>query len=451
MTRKPASFLLAAALLSVPAALAVRCKSADSPQNAKPKPIEIAIVKTWKDLLAQPQVDLEKFGKVRLGVESPKASTHGCVTVYALVDGQEGYVTGFPPQEAVGPLRVEVTLELESKKLQSSEKVMVEPHPRGTLLYRQCVPACEDSAVTVHLFSPEGTEVARTKIPQGDVAKHPWSPFGRSDDALNEKELDRAGAIEIFDEDLTAPGEGWAIPKFDGTQPLAYAVEIGGSSVRHFHEDDPLPPLTFERPPAPTDIKLPLAEDRRIAALIEQLGDEDVDARNAAEVALWRSMDTAHAILIKRLDHKDPEVRARILELLRPFEPQLTIRIADGVIWVESKRNMLINEARESFLARWWVNGKPFMPAKVVELMKISRDMQKAMAPALEAGLKVKFDLKKLGAKSGDTIGIQLLLCPDGWRYQHLEIAELEKAIEIVKTELLKTPTASNVVEWKVP
>jgi sugar phosphate isomerase/epimerase len=67
------------------------------------------------------------------------------------------------------------------------------------------------------------------------------------------------------------------------------------------------------------------------------------------------------------------------------------------------------------FLARWWVNDKPFVPAQV----KKSWEMMGYGLVLQEKDLRVPlgFAPDRLGAKPGDRIGLQLLYCPGGWNW----------------------------------
>lgn len=377
------------------------------------------------------------------------------MTLYALVIGQEVFAHEYPSDEYLGSLRVEVHADDASVCKKELIKVALEHerHRKGILFYRQHAALGGDGSVTVKLFDQDKQVVAHAKIEKAGAAIHPWSPFGWPDEQKEAQEERLFGGVR--EEDVTAPDSGWARPKFDGTKPLVYSEEIDGALVRHFYEDDGLPALMQDRTAVPANINLPEAERTRLDALIVRLGDEDVGERDAAELALWHSMDTARAVLAKRVIDKDPEIRARILELLRPFEPKLAIRFTGDAILVESKLGMDIEHARKNFLVRWWVNGKPVVSDHAGPgVERSTNEMLSSQAPDTAFKLKLKLNLEKLGAKSGDNIGAQILFCPYGWEYDMEMVKMLEKMERsqiLEESELLKTPTASNIAEWKVP
>jgi hypothetical protein len=81
----------------------------------QPRPATLAVVKTWKDLQAQPAFDLGDGVKVRLGLEGDKAPQYGGVLLYCLA---EGYV---PPnsgsgREPLGPVFVTFTFDKEKNQ-----------------------------------------------------------------------------------------------------------------------------------------------------------------------------------------------------------------------------------------------------------------------------------------------------------------------------------------------
>ncbi|MBI3828579.1 MAG: hypothetical protein HY291_03630 [Planctomycetes bacterium] len=455
MTRPSRTCLLACALLCAAAILAVRGDEAEAVKKDVPerKPAEMAVVKTWKDLLAQPEIDLGKSGKVRLGIEAAEASAGGSVTLFALVEGEEAFEGEHSDDESLGMLGVKVQREGEKKLVQELQKsAFEEERSRGLLLYRQMVAMDDSGAVTVKLLAHGGKEIAFAKIALKEEKVHLWSPFAWPDDAKEAMEEEQSLAPVIRSEDVAAPGTGWAEPKFDGTVPMICAESADPSADRHFRPEEPLPSLQFDRPNVPKEIKLSDAKAKRFEELLERLGDEDVGVRDAAEIELEHDIDSFRAALAKRLEQNDPEIRARILELLRPFGPKLTIRFSGDAILIESKLGMEIEGANESFLVRWWVNGKPVIPSNEESLQKVHDAMKKMSDSAVSAfQLNVKLNLDKLGAKSGDTIGVQVLFCPHGWK-SDIQLAELDKIDRMHHdTEIFDVPTASNIAEWKVP
>ena len=77
--------------------------------------------------------------------------------------------------------------------------------------------------------------------------------------------------------------------------------------------------------------------------------------------------------------------------------------------------------ADERFLVRWWVNGQPFAPRLAPMAFSRSYFMRhngiQTASLATQITFQVEFHPEHLGAKKGDQIGVQLLLCPRGSEY----------------------------------
>ncbi len=71
------------------------------------------------------------------------------------------------------------------------------------------------------------------------------------------------------------------------------------------------------------------------------------------------------------------------------------------------------------FLARWWVNGKPFVPKQSDTLWEFSGYGR--VSEEKELRLEFEFRPERLGAKPGDKIGLQLLHCESQWAWCGLE------------------------------
>lgn len=110
---------------------------------------------------------------------------------------------------------------------------------------------------------------------------------------------------------------------------------------------------------------------------------------------------------------------------------------------IRSTTEMIVARPDWHFLARWWVNGKPFTaPAG----QSIS-DQNGLIITGRRIDITFEFDGADVGAKSGDTIGLQLLHLPDGWRVVH-SFAEARLAAEEVSVEV---PRLTNRIEFQVP
>ena len=77
--------------------------------------------------------------------------------------------------------------------------------------------------------------------------------------------------------------------------------------------------------------------------------------------------------------------------------------------------------ADEKFLSRWWVNGQPFTPKfapmEFSSFYFMRHNGMQSAALGTQITLQDEFHPEHLGAKKGDQIGVQLLLCPQGSEY----------------------------------
>ena len=84
---------------------------------------------------------------------------------------------------------------------------------------------------------------------------------------------------------------------------------------------------------------------------------------------------------------------------------------------LESDRPMGVSMAREHLLARWWVNGEPWMPGELAELEAFAHEGSGRYVENRRLQVDLDLDPTALGAESGDRIGLQLLHVPRGWSH----------------------------------
>ena len=103
------------------------------------------------------------------------------------------------------------------------------------------------------------------------------------------------------------------------------------------------------------------------------------------------------------------------LPKLNPETPasSLTLRGDANELVIESTVEMVVSRPDRHFLARWWVNGKPFFVSRAVESRAEGSGLI-AVGKRIRVGL--DFDSTKFGAVKGDRIGLQLLHLPHGWQ-----------------------------------
>jgi hypothetical protein len=91
-------------------------------------------------------------------------------------------------------------------------------------------------------------------------------------------------------------------------------------------------------------------------------------------------------------------------------------------------------------LGRWWVNGEPYLP-KPLETTFSDQNGMVRRGRCLE--IQLDFDRKRIGAKPGDRIELQLMYLEHGWRW----IADFEM-LQASHGRLLQLPVLLNKVQW---
>ena len=102
-------------------------------------------------------------------------------------------------------------------------------------------------------------------------------------------------------------------------------------------------------------------------------------------------------------------------------DPNTKLQVSGAMLIVTLDHVIQPKCVDEKFLSRWWINGKPFVPKLEAPAFSMFYSMRhNGMVPrdsATEVGFQVEFHPEILGVKKGDTIGVQLLLCPMGSEY----------------------------------
>ena len=112
-----------------------------------------------------------------------------------------------------------------------------------------------------------------------------------------------------------------------------------------------------------------------------------------------------------------PDAKLPLPQLI-PATPDPGIHLAIQGNWLTVKFDKPITDVAASadhFLTRWWVNGKAFTPEIDGVVNVEGGGEQAAPSPASEVRFRIQFHPDLLHAKKGDTIGVQLLHCPQGY------------------------------------
>lgn len=96
-------------------------------------------------------------------------------------------------------------------------------------------------------------------------------------------------------------------------------------------------------------------------------------------------------------------------------KPGLTIKMEGKELVIRAETEFTVSRPDYHFLARWWVNDKPFVPKQIDRFWDhigyglVSQDK--------ELRLKTDFHPERLGAKPGDKIGLQLMHTESEWAW----------------------------------
>jgi len=96
-------------------------------------------------------------------------------------------------------------------------------------------------------------------------------------------------------------------------------------------------------------------------------------------------------------------------------ETGLTLQADVRSLRVEFKTDVYLSWPGDRLLHRLWINGRPFAPKEKIEAYGIARTGRMVFGKRLDVDW--EFDPAHVRAQKGDRIGIQVLYCPDGWRF----------------------------------
>lgn len=96
-------------------------------------------------------------------------------------------------------------------------------------------------------------------------------------------------------------------------------------------------------------------------------------------------------------------------------EPSLAIKLEGKEIVITTKSNFTTSRPDYHFLARWWVDGKPFVPKQTESLSSFNGYGR--VSEEKELRVNFKFRPERLGAKRGDKIGLQLMHAESEWSW----------------------------------
>jgi hypothetical protein len=106
--------------------------------------------------------------------------------------------------------------------------------------------------------------------------------------------------------------------------------------------------------------------------------------------------------------------------------PGFKLEAAAGALNLTSDREIVATDPDRRFLARWWVNGEPYVPESSTPEPERLLDGFGRLITAKRVRLHLDFDPARIGARQGDRVGIQLLYVDGGWELvdrHHLRLA----------------------------
>ena len=418
----------------------------------------IGLVKTWNDLAKRPSVELRKNATARIGVQTLSAPLNSGVMIYCMTEAYD------PADETddvgegesrVGPFRLMVHAPDDDDDPAKAETPAVArtlaKRDYGRLVFGQLIAMEKPGAYTVELRDDTNRIVASAKIECVNRPYHAWTTLTSPDEVPADTELEGVAGGSFS----TAAGVV-ASPMINGSAPLLYVLSGGERGPRKFSEDDALPTVPDAVPEGP--VALTPSQLKKAGTWIVGLGSDDFKTRWNASGLLVELGPPAFELLQKAArDTRDAETLLRIRLILAQSHGGFSIRLDASDIVIHTPSFFAAVDVEQYFLARWWVNGKPVAPNK--DAVTPAASPNGGVPAHRDARLRLKFDPVALGAKRGDTVGLQLLFCPDGTRSASQESAE-SSSLEVAPAPgddgeaegfLDRFPVASNKIEFTLP
>jgi hypothetical protein len=152
----------------------------------------------------------------------------------------------------------------------------------------------------------------------------------------------------------------------------------------------------------------------------------------------------SHSILVDNDDIR----RTRALPRWTFVEPDggLSLRADVRSLRVKSNKALCLSWPGDRLLHRLWINGRPFAPKEKIKAYGINRTGALVFGTRLD--IDWEFDPARIQARKGDRVGVQVLYCPDGWRF-HDEYAS-HIGTHRIGDPSVRLPQLSNRVEFTI-
>ena len=335
---------------------------------------DISPALTWAALREQPPIEFEGGGVARVAIEADSVPVGGGVLVYCHVEFGEVVPDPVDLDLALGPLDCHlIPPDPQLEHLEEMSSVNLPLPEAGENLYAKALVITEPGEHRV-VITRRGKKTAVAEMVVRGVASeyHAWTPFGRSENAVEQLAVEVEGEGETQFETLAVNGYGRALPTADGLSPIDC---IGEGETRD--TDHPLPRL---QPSQPDD--------------------------------------------------------------------GLRIEVTGGGFVLESEREIIVARPDWHLLARWWVNGEPYIPKPLEEQVA---DQNGLMRYGKRVDVELEFDPAAIGARSGDRIGLQVMHLPNGWSYVSEHGEQLLHAVETLAEDPPSLARMSNRIEFIAP
>lgn len=126
-------------------------------------------------------------------------------------------------------------------------------------------------------------------------------------------------------------------------------------------------------------------------------------------------LPVAHDLEVAFVESGKPK-KGKLPTLLPPDDqPALAINKEGNEIVIRAKTEFTTSRPDYHFLARWWVNDKPFVPKQTEQFWLFNG--YGLVSQNKELRVQFKFHPERLGAKPGDRIGLQLMHCESQWEW----------------------------------
>lgn len=152
--------------------------------------------------------------------------------------------------------------------------------------------------------------------------------------------------------------------------------------------------------------------------------------------------DKMHPLILEKGTGKEPLPQLKIPAI----DPGFVLTTEPGVgkrpraLLINSKEVFTVARPDWHFIARWWINGKPF---RGVQRVAQFADQNGVHLDGKKLRLIINSSLPGMGAKKGDKIAVQLLYLPQGWQFV------LEEALlQMLHADHGDRVHLSNQVEW---